>query len=99
MPALVAGIHVLLAKKNKDVDGRNKSGHDGLLVPLGSISTLPAQRRSRPTRFETRRARVSLPGRTALDLRQVGAGVLRRSFRAIGELDGELLGPIRRHER
>ena len=30
MPALVAGIHVLLsdAHKRKDVDGRNKSGHD-----------------------------------------------------------------------
>jgi hypothetical protein len=28
MPALVAGIHVLGAPPNKDVDGRNKSGHD-----------------------------------------------------------------------
>jgi hypothetical protein len=28
MPALVAGIHVLDAAPNKDVDGRNKSGHD-----------------------------------------------------------------------
>jgi hypothetical protein len=28
MPALVAGIHVFAAKK-QDVDGRNKSGHDG----------------------------------------------------------------------
>ncbi len=27
MPALVAGIHVLTRTK-KDVDGRNKSGHD-----------------------------------------------------------------------
>src|SRR5712691_6155724 len=27
MPALVAGIHVLA--KKEDVDGRNKSGHDG----------------------------------------------------------------------
>jgi hypothetical protein len=27
MPALVAGIHVL-RHTNKDVDGRNKSGHD-----------------------------------------------------------------------
>jgi hypothetical protein len=27
MPALVAGIHVL-ALRGKDVDGRNKSGHD-----------------------------------------------------------------------
>jgi hypothetical protein len=29
MPALVAGIHVL--NLPKDVDGRNKSGHDELL--------------------------------------------------------------------
>jgi hypothetical protein len=29
MPALVAGIHVFAAA-NKDVDGRNKSGHDEL---------------------------------------------------------------------
>ena len=28
MPALVAGIHVLLFAEQKDVDGRNKSGHD-----------------------------------------------------------------------
>jgi len=30
MPALVAGIHVLLRciNKEEDVDGRNKSGHD-----------------------------------------------------------------------
>jgi hypothetical protein len=28
MPALVAGIHVLNPRGNKDVDGRNKSGHD-----------------------------------------------------------------------
>jgi hypothetical protein len=29
MPGLVPGIHVLLGKK-KDVDGRDKPGHDGL---------------------------------------------------------------------
>jgi hypothetical protein len=29
MPALVAGIHVLKANKVKDVDGRDKPGHDG----------------------------------------------------------------------
>ena len=28
MPALVAGIHVLKAESQEDVDGRNKSGHD-----------------------------------------------------------------------
>jgi zinc D-Ala-D-Ala dipeptidase len=30
MPALAAGIHVFLEiNRKKDVDGRNKSGHDG----------------------------------------------------------------------
>jgi hypothetical protein len=29
MPALVAGIHVFTVPQTKDVDGRNKSGHDG----------------------------------------------------------------------
>jgi hypothetical protein len=28
----MAGIHVLNSAANKDVDGRNKSGHDGLSV-------------------------------------------------------------------
>jgi hypothetical protein len=28
MPALVAGIHVLKASKNKDMGDRNKPGHD-----------------------------------------------------------------------
>ena len=28
MPALVAGIHALLWLKKKDVDGRDKPGHD-----------------------------------------------------------------------
>ena len=28
MPALVAGIHVLLSESKKDVDGRDKPGHD-----------------------------------------------------------------------
>jgi hypothetical protein len=28
MPALVAGIHVLLVSIAKDVDGRDKPGHD-----------------------------------------------------------------------
>jgi len=30
MPALVAGIHVSKPRRTKDVDGRNKSGHDGV---------------------------------------------------------------------
>jgi hypothetical protein len=28
MPTLVAGIHVLVASPRKDVDGRDKPGHD-----------------------------------------------------------------------
>jgi hypothetical protein len=30
MPALVEGIHVFDVSTRKDVDGRNKSGHDAL---------------------------------------------------------------------
>jgi hypothetical protein len=30
MPALVAGIHVLLSSSGEDVDGRVKPGHDEL---------------------------------------------------------------------
>jgi hypothetical protein len=29
MSALVAGIHVLIMERKKDVDGRNRPGHDG----------------------------------------------------------------------
>jgi hypothetical protein len=29
MPGLVPGIHVLVPKEIKDVDGRDKPGHDG----------------------------------------------------------------------
>ena len=29
MPGLVPGIHVFLAQRNQDVDGRDKPGHDG----------------------------------------------------------------------
>jgi len=36
MPALVAGIHVLNPLQNKDVDGRNKSGHDGVWFYLNT---------------------------------------------------------------
>ena len=32
MPALVAGIHVLLLTQGEDVDGRDKPGHDNLIA-------------------------------------------------------------------
>ena len=32
MPALVAGIHVLLLRRREDVDGRDEPGHDGAKV-------------------------------------------------------------------
>jgi hypothetical protein len=48
--AYVAGIHVLMLRQHKDVDGRNKSGHDEL---IGSTSThsalLPAPGSARET--------------------------------------------------
>jgi len=34
MPALGAGIHVLLSSATKDVDGRDKPGHDGSPISL-----------------------------------------------------------------
>ncbi|MFZ0609814.1 MAG: hypothetical protein WAM75_19270 [Xanthobacteraceae bacterium] len=34
MPALVAGIHDLCQRGKKDVDGRNKSGHDDEKPPV-----------------------------------------------------------------
>jgi hypothetical protein len=36
MPALVAGIHVFLSLNGKDVDGRDKPGHD---VEIASVPT------------------------------------------------------------
>jgi len=32
MPALVAGIHVLLSDRMTDVDGRDKPGHDASIA-------------------------------------------------------------------
>jgi hypothetical protein len=38
MPGPVPGIHVLTASRKKDVDGRDKPGHDGELCLAGTIS-------------------------------------------------------------
>jgi hypothetical protein len=38
MPGLVPGIHVLTASPKKDVDGRDKPGHDGDMCHAGTIS-------------------------------------------------------------
>ena len=35
MPALVAGIHVLNPSKNKNVEGRDKPGHDDIPGEIG----------------------------------------------------------------
>jgi hypothetical protein len=32
MPGLVPGIHVFVAVSKKDVDGRDKPGHDGKMI-------------------------------------------------------------------
>jgi hypothetical protein len=39
MPALVAGIHVFLLDRAKDVDGRDKPGHDELFVSTRYFTT------------------------------------------------------------
>jgi hypothetical protein len=38
MPAIVAGIHVFLAARKQDVDGRDKPGHDGNTTSVQSIN-------------------------------------------------------------
>jgi hypothetical protein len=38
MPALVAGIHVLGLGRKKDVDGRDKPGHDGIRDPFKAVT-------------------------------------------------------------
>jgi hypothetical protein len=63
MPALVAGIHVFDAA-NKDVDGRNESGHDelsGRLRPFGRVidvrfrgCAIPAHSRGRGEMVDAR---------------------------------------------
>ena len=40
MPGLVPGIHVLKADGTKDVDGRDKPGHDEIETPHGSQAIL-----------------------------------------------------------
>jgi hypothetical protein len=44
MPALVAGIHVLKLRQSKDVDGRNKSGHDDDIRAISTYQTLARER-------------------------------------------------------
>jgi hypothetical protein len=38
MPGLVPGIHVLASVKQKDVDGRDKPGHDEKRLPVQAAS-------------------------------------------------------------
>jgi hypothetical protein len=40
MPALVAGIHVLLFECSKDVDGRVKPGHDAVRLSINSTASV-----------------------------------------------------------
>ena len=50
MPGLVPGIHVFKTARQEDVDGRNKSGHDGgraLMTLLSKISTHTDERSAR----------------------------------------------------
>jgi len=46
MPGLDPGIHVLLLRRRKDVDGRVKPGHDDLLLlDAGGLEHFPIGRR------------------------------------------------------
>jgi hypothetical protein len=51
MPALVAGIHVLAPLQIRDVDGRNKSGHDVCGVSTNRIRRLGKISESSPAAF------------------------------------------------
>ncbi|QOZ15050.1 hypothetical protein XI02_08525 [Bradyrhizobium sp. CCBAU 21365] len=42
MPGLVPGIHVFVSTRRKDVDGRDKPGHDGAEESVHSICDSPA---------------------------------------------------------
>ncbi|MEH2671051.1 hypothetical protein DXU07_17125 [Bradyrhizobium elkanii] len=42
MPGLVPGIHVFVSTQRKDVDGRDKPGHDGAEESVHSICDCPA---------------------------------------------------------
>jgi hypothetical protein len=48
MPALVAGIHVLKIVKFKDVDGRDKPGHDGVACCSSSLAPANGGRQTAP---------------------------------------------------
>jgi hypothetical protein len=41
MPGLVPGIHVFLQRRSKDVDGRDKPGHDDYISLIG-LTKLPS---------------------------------------------------------
>ena len=65
MPALVAGIHVLIARAVKGVDGRDKPGHDGRLYASQLIS-LYFPRNCRPTRMTAPTPAMVLQNRRVL---------------------------------
>jgi hypothetical protein len=57
MPALVAGIHVLMLRQTKDVNGRNKSGHDELWRVIAARRcgcAIPARSRGRGEMVDAR---------------------------------------------
>ncbi|MEH2671564.1 hypothetical protein DXU07_19810 [Bradyrhizobium elkanii] len=47
MPGFVPGIHVFVSTRRKDVDGRDKPGHDGAEESVHSICDCPARLRGR----------------------------------------------------
>jgi hypothetical protein len=58
MPGLVPGIHVFLYATNKDVDGRDKPGHDVYCAAAG-IRCSGAWRARRRTEFDATMVRLA----------------------------------------
>ncbi len=67
MPALVAGIHVFLSASSKDVDGRDKPGHDGVGIcgrrTYGIFFTTLVSRLNTRAAFPPRMLRLAVSSR------------------------------------
>jgi hypothetical protein len=82
MPALVAGIHVLIAARKQDVDGRDKPGHDGLEATNSAATSLhhPLPLLTQPINSDAVRY-----GNAAISKRREGKGAPRRAHQSVSE--------------
>src|ERR1700750_2461319 len=83
MPALVAGIHVLVKRQEEDVDSRNTSGHDEWMVRVMNywlVKSEPSswswdQQGAKGEKGEARTGGGNFPPRQSLVKRKKGDGV------------------------